>query len=203
MAEGGVPDDDYVDPLLNEKDDDDEEVDRTQPFYQPGSSAPYHDGEEIPIQTWHFEKIGPPDTSFDETSFGGAEASSELAWISVINLFPNISATDLELAYAPNGRLRVKMVGVGKKSYDLFTMKRGTREQQLNPRITEEIKTALGKSIYEMRADVVQQTAEKEKQLEEAVSAADASEKAKDMNKIRNQMRQIDERREALEEKTL
>jgi len=71
MAEGGdLIEFGYDDPYLDhniDNDDDEQEVDRTQPFVTPQhSSTPYHGGEQIPMQTMHHEQSGLP--SFDERS---------------------------------------------------------------------------------------------------------------------------------------
>ncbi|KAJ7371908.1 hypothetical protein OS493_022005 [Desmophyllum pertusum] len=70
MAEGGDEfgmDNPYLDHDIDHDDDDDEqEVDTTRPF-QPGTaSTPYHEGEQIPMQTFRHEQSGLPETSFDE-----------------------------------------------------------------------------------------------------------------------------------------
>jgi len=79
MAEGGgefdYEDLDLDNQLGNNDADDEEEVDRTQPFqpgvastpYQPGT--PYHGGEQIEMRTMQHEQTGLPDTSYGETSF--------------------------------------------------------------------------------------------------------------------------------------
>ena len=70
MAEGGdLIEFGYDDPYLDhniDNDDDEQEVDRTQPFVTPQHSTPYHGGEQIPMQTMHHEQSGLP--SFDERS---------------------------------------------------------------------------------------------------------------------------------------
>jgi len=72
MAEGRGDfdyDDQDLDYQLDQDDDDDDdeqEVNRTRPFQPGGASTPYHEGEEIEIQTRQHEKSGLPDTSYDE-----------------------------------------------------------------------------------------------------------------------------------------
>jgi len=75
MAEGG----DYFghdNPILDhdidhDYGDEEEEVNRTQPF-QPGvASTPYHGGEQIQMQTMQHEQSGLPDTSYAETPLLG------------------------------------------------------------------------------------------------------------------------------------
>ncbi len=65
-------------------------------------------------------------------------------------MFPESKSTNLEASYSIKGRLQVKMAGAGKKFYDLFTIKRGTGEQQLNPSLTQEIKKELGPMAQEL-----------------------------------------------------
>ena len=74
MAEGG--DFGYDDPDLENKidhdDDDDQEVNRTQPFQPGAASTPYHGSEQHEMQTMMHEQSGLPDTSYEETPLLGA-----------------------------------------------------------------------------------------------------------------------------------
>jgi len=85
MAEGGG-EFGYEDPDLDKQldhDDDEREVNRTQPFqpFEPGGSkpsiyqpgAPYNEGEQTEMSTFHHEHSGLPDTSYAETSFFGED----------------------------------------------------------------------------------------------------------------------------------
>jgi len=76
MAEGG----DYFghdNPFFDhDNDNDDQEVNRTQPFQPGAASTPYHFGEQIQMQTMH-EESGLPDTSFEETPLLGDFTSPE------------------------------------------------------------------------------------------------------------------------------
>jgi len=56
-----------------------------------------------------------------------------------MRVFPEASATYLESSYTMTGRLQVKMLGIGKKFYTLFTRDR-TGKEQLNPSLTKEMK---------------------------------------------------------------
>ena len=74
MAEGGdLIEFDYDDHNLDhaiDNDDDDQEVNRTHPFYTPQqASTPYHVGEQVEMQTMQHEQSGMP--SYNETSFFG------------------------------------------------------------------------------------------------------------------------------------
>ena len=154
MAQGG---DDFglKDPELDKKldHDDEEEVNRTQPFQpdDPGAtSSPYHRGETIEMETMLHELSGLPDNSYDEeTPLLGAQAERQKSWTTLTDLFPEASAIDLETSYK-KGRLQVKMMGSGKKLYPLFTAEKGTGKQQLNPQLTKEIKQALGLMAQEL-----------------------------------------------------
>ena len=72
MAEGGGDfgffKDDYLENEIdNDGDDDDQEVNRTQPFQPGAASTPYQGGEQIQMQTMSHEQSGLPDTSYAET----------------------------------------------------------------------------------------------------------------------------------------
>jgi len=154
MAEGGEefgreqPELDYQ--IDHDDDDDEQEVNRTQPF-QPGSlSTPYHGGEQVEMQTMQHEQSGLPGTSYEETPLLGAQAEQQRSWDYLTSIFPEASATDLETSYSKTGRLQVKMMGFGKKLYELFTKEKGTGKQHLNPSLTKEIKNSLGPMAQEL-----------------------------------------------------
>ena len=72
MAEGGEIGKDnypyYLDQGVDYSDDDDneQEVNRTQPFKPREASTPYHGSEQVGMQTVQHEETGLPDTSYDE-----------------------------------------------------------------------------------------------------------------------------------------
>ena len=68
MAEGEDPFA-FKDKGLDEKidNDDEQEVNRTQPFEPYAASTPYNGGEKIEMQTMQHEQSGLPDTSYEET----------------------------------------------------------------------------------------------------------------------------------------
>jgi len=152
MAEGGGefgrddPDLDYQ--LDHDDDDDEQEVNRTQPFQPDAASTPYHRGEQVEMQTMQQEQSGLP--SYEETPLLGAQAEQQKSWDHLTRVFPEASATDLETSYSRTGRLQVKMIGFGKKIYDLFTKEKGTGKQHLNPSLTKEIKKSLGPMAQEL-----------------------------------------------------
>ena len=142
-------DDHNIDPP-DDDDDDDQEVNRTQPF-QPGTaSTPYHSGEQHEMQTMSHEQEGLPDTSYEETPLLGAQQQMRDSWDSLTRLFPRASATNLETSYSKTRRLQVKMVGIGKKSYPLFTRDNNTGRDRLNPALPKEIKSSLGNSAQQI-----------------------------------------------------
>ena len=201
MAEGGDfgIDQPELDKTLDNKDDDDDEqeVNNTDTFDPYFASTPGHgddDGEQYEMQTRQHEQSRIPETSFDEDIplLGGRTQSvQERAWGALKGLFPKCSSTRLEASYSLKGRLQVKMAGAGKKLYDLFTTKRGTGEQQLNPNLSKEIRRELGP----MAQDVIERDNEEirndrrrlreaEKELRDAEKLA--SERQKTTQKVQN-----------------
>ena len=57
-------------------DDDEQDPNETTPFI-PGYASTSEPGEEIPMQTMRHKQSGLPELSYDETSFGGKNASVE------------------------------------------------------------------------------------------------------------------------------
>ena len=94
-----------------------------------------------------------PDTSYIEISFGGAQTSSERAWVAAKDLFPKMSSSELEVSYNTKNRLQVKMFGAGKKTYNLMTTDRSTGREQINESLPKEIQNALGETKYEIRRE--------------------------------------------------
>ena len=221
MAEGG----DYdptteKTPLIPKKGDDDDaddnfdweapiEVDpddpeTTQPFtpgaastpHQPG--GPYHPDEEHEMST------------FPTEDSGLVHNPGEAAWKSLTFIYPDANATELEAFIDPTTkRLKVKMTGPGKASYFLYTTERRSNIQQLNPKLSLEIRKALGESKLDQVSvlqqerdrnlrDIVEKTSRK-RQLEEA--AQEGPETRQEMDALRNQIRQRDEEIRELEDK--
>ena len=113
------------------------------------------------------EQSGLPDTSYEETPMLGAQAQSQRAWDALTRLFPEASSIDLETSYSTSGRLQVKMAGVGKKAYELFTKDR-SGGQQLNPKLTKEIKQSLGRRAEQIIEEDRNTAQEQRQRLEEA-----------------------------------
>ena len=169
MAEGG---DTFAfeDKVLDDKldnDDDEQEVNRHETFEPTTASTPYHGGEQHEMQTMMHEQSGLPDTSFEETPLLGAQAQAQRSWDSLIRFFPDASSIDLEANYTKTGRLQVKMAGFGKKAYELFTKDRSGR-QQINPKLTKEIKQSLGRRAEKIIEEYINTAQEQRQRLEEA-----------------------------------
>ena len=198
MAEGG--DTTFENPAYDpnpwdDDDDDDDDYNETRPFLPATSSTP-HGGEEYEMQTMHREKSGAPDKSYIETSFG-VPKTSEQAWVTAKDLFPDMSSSELEVSYNTKGRLQVKMFGTDKKLYNLTTTEKGTGREQINKSLPKEIKAALGQSKYERLQQI---TYEKRKEIKEKEYEASQKEKnKKQMEKKRQSLSNAQRELESLE----
>ena len=183
MAKGGEfdmdqPDLDHGIDHDDDDDDDEQEVNTTRPFYPGSASTPYHGGEQHEMQTMQHEQSGLPDTSYEGTPLlGSAQSVKERAWRVLKGVFPESSSTSLEASYSLKGRLQVKMAGAGKKLYDLFTTKRGTGEQQLNPNLTKEIRRELGRMAREFAERDNEEIRNARQRLKEAEKQSKEAEK--------------------------
>ena len=108
-----VVDNDDDDESVSIPSDDEQEVNRTQPFAPTTASTPYG-GEQYEMQTMQHEQSGLPDTSYEETPLLGAQAQAQRSWDALTSFFPDASSIDLEATYSKTGRLQVKMAGFGK-----------------------------------------------------------------------------------------
>ena len=198
MAEGG--DTTFENPAYepypwDDDDDYDDRGDETTPFLPATSSTP-HSGEEIEMQTMRREKSGDPDKSYVETSFG-APKTSEQAWLTAKDLFPNMSSSELEVSYNTRGRIQVKMFGAGKKLYNLTTTEKGTGREQINKSLPKEIKAALGPSKYERLQQI---TYEKRKEMKKKeYDALQKGKNKKEMDEIRQSLTSAQRELESLE----
>ena len=176
MAEGG--DITFENPAYDPYDDpyDDDWAYDTTPFIQPTSTPYSYGGEEnIQMQTRQHESSGLPEKSYVETSFGGSK-TSETAWVSAKELFPEMLSSDLEVSYNTKGKLQVEMFGAGKKLYPLMTTERSTGREAINKSLPKEIKTALGPSKYERVQKI---TSDRRRELKESQELAAQREKIK------------------------
>ena len=209
MAEGGG-DFGFHDPKLDYAidHDDEQEVDTTHPFFPGAASTPYQGGEQYEMQTTQHEQSGFLDTSYEETPLLGAQEESERSWHALTKLFPEASSIDLETAYSKTGRLQVKMAGVGKKSYELFTKDR-SGGLQLNPKLTKEIKQSLGRhaeQIIEESRNAAQEQrqrleeAEKQQQREAEKIASEREKEAQEVQDLENKIEKTQGNIDAIQE---
>ena len=193
----------YVDDAIDNDDDDDgdddddddneQEVNRTQLSEPDAESTRY--GEQIEMQMMHHEQSALPEKSFDENIplLGGRTQSlKERAWGALKGVFPKSSSTSLEASYSIKGRLQVKMSGAGKKLYDLFTTKRDTGEQQLNPNLSKEIRRELGPMAQEIIERDNEEIRKNRQRLREAEKQLiDAENLASDRQKTKQQVKDL------------
>ena len=181
----------------DDDDDDEQEVNTTRPFYPGSASTPYNGGEQHEMQTMQHEQSGLPDTSYDETPLLGSRTQSvqERAWGALKGLFPKSSSTSLEASYSLKGRLQVKMAGAGKKLYDLFTTKRGTGEQQLNPNLSKEIRRELGP----MAREVVERDNEEISKIQHSI--IEGEKQIRDDKKLTSKIEKLDQELQNLRNK--
>ena len=190
---------------VNRTSDDKQEANITQPFDPTRASTPYHDWEKYEMQP--MEQSGLPDTSYEESPLLGAQAQTQRSWDALTRFFPDASSIDLEANYSKTGRLQVKMAGFGKKAYELFTKDR-SGFQQLNPKLTKEIKQSLGRRaeqiIEEDRNTAAQQRQrweEAEKQLAEADKiAAEREKEAQEIQDLEEELKKTQAKIDARQE---
>ena len=166
-----------------------QEVNRQDTFDPMRASTPYHDWDQYEMQPMQ-EQSGLPDTSYEETPLLGAQAQAQRSWDALTRFFPDASSIDLETTYSKTGRLQVKMAGFGKKAYELFTKDR-SGGQQLNPKLTKEIKQSLGRraeQIIEEDRNTAAQQRQRLEEAEEQIREADkiAAEREKEAQEIQD-----------------
>ena len=174
MAEGGDDTFAFEDKGLDDKIDNDDneqevnrqEVNRQETFDPTRASTPYQDWSQYEMQPIQ-EQSGLPDNSYEETPLLGAQAQAQRSWDALTRFFPDASSIDLETTYSKTGRLQVKMAGFGKKAYELFTKDR-SGSQQLNPKLTKEIKQSLGRRAEQIIEEDRNTAAQQRQRLEEA-----------------------------------
>jgi len=195
------PDED-IDPNNHDDDAVQQTLSQTQPFNPGQASTPYHQWE---VQTMQQEHEGLP--SYDVETPLLAQNQQQKQWDALTSIFPDASATNLETSYSKEGRLQVKMVGYGKKLYDLFTNDRSGK-QQLNPKLSKEITKSLGERAEQILLedrntiqDQRQRLAEAEKQQREAEAIASEREKEKlEMENLKQKIGKTQARIEALQD---
>ena len=196
MAEGGYDpttenETPWEDHGIDHDDDDEEEKEwhstpgATSTPYRPGDA--YHPGEEHEMTHMPQEQSG---------------MVQDPSWNSLTFIYPDASATDLEAYMDPKSkRLMVRMKGVGKKAYPLYTTRRGTNIQQLNPNLTQEIRKALGESTLDQAAALQRERDENIQRIEQLTNTKDqlnakaeeVEELKKDLEKLRTRIRAFEE----------
>ena len=192
----------WEDRVIDPDDDDDDDDDTTGPGPPGAASTPYRPGgsyqpDEMP--------------TFPTEDSGLVHNPGEAAWKSLTYIYPDANATELEAFIDPTTkRLKVKMAGQGKASYYLYTTEKSGNIQHLNPKLSLEIRKALGESALD-QASVLQEERERnlreivektnrKRQLEEE-AAQEVQETRQEMDALRNQIRQIDDDIRELEDK--
>ena len=206
MAEGGY------DPTTENKtpwedhviDHDDDDDDTTGPGTPGAASTPYRPGTRYHPDEEHEMSTFPTEDS------GLVHNPGDSAWKSLTYIYPDANATELEAFIDPTTkRLKVKMTGAGKASYFLYTTEKNSNTQ-LNPKLSLEIRRALGESTLDQASflqqerernlrEIVEKTNRK-KQLEEE-AAQEGQELRQDLDNLRNQIRRLDDEIRELEDK--
>ena len=113
--------------------------------------------------------LNPEESGISDTTPLLSQEQIERAWNTTTSLFPDASATDREAYYDPQSkRLMIKMAGAGKKAYPLYTQEKVTKRFRLNPKLTKEIRFALGKPAEEVIAEQRQEIREVDQRIKEA-----------------------------------
>ena len=186
-------------------DNDDDDDDTTPPPGTPGATstpyqpgATYHPGEEHEM------------TTLPQEQSGVVQGPGEPAWNALTHIYPNASATDLEAFYPPDSqRLKVKLAGAVKASYYLYTTQQGTGIERLNPKLSDEILRALGKSALEQASDLQQEQGRNSQEIRSKTQTRQQLDEAaqvlltlrQQMDAIRNQARQLDDEIRSLEDR--
>jgi len=230
MAEGGGEfgyKDPYLDNRINQNDDDDEqEVNRTQPFdpgaastpYQPG--APYNEGEQMEMSTFRHEQSDLPDTSYVETSFISGEnipllepfihnddkpAMLERAKEKIKSRFPKVDFKKLgPIGFSEKGN-QTEIVSFGPRGGESKIFKIG--DQGLQKSFTDAKKAALGpraEDIIGEDRDTIreqrQRLIEAESQLQQAETfASQREEEKKEIEVLRGKIERTDAQIDAIQ----
>ena len=133
---------------------------------------------------------------------GMVQGPGEPAWNSLTFIYPDASATDLEAYMDPKSkRLMVRMKGVGKKAYPLYTTQRGTNTQQLNPNLTQEIRKALGESTLDQAAALQRERDTNIQRIEQLTNTKDQlNAKAEEVEELKKDLERLRTRIRAFEE---
>ncbi|KAJ7390849.1 hypothetical protein OS493_022408 [Desmophyllum pertusum] len=206
MAEGGDEfgmDNRGLDHDIDHDDDDDEqEVDTTRPF-QPGTaSTPYHEGEQIPMQTFRHEQSGLPETSFDEQipllgdfTHHDKPAMLERAKNFIKAKFPRVDFAKLgPIGFSKKSGHEATMVSFGAKGGETEIFKKDN--SGFLKKFTDSKKGALGARAEDIIAEDRETVREKQQRLKEAERQLKEAEKinadkenaAQEVQNLRNRL---------------
>ena len=169
-----------------------EDANTTRPFQPGAASTPYNGGDQFEMRTMMHEQSGLPDTSYEETPLLGAQAQAQRSWDALSRFFPEASSIDLETSYSKTGRLLVKMAGIGKKAYELFT-----KDGRQNPKLTKEIKQSLGRRAEQIieedsNTGLIQRQRLEEAEKQQRQAEKIAAEREKEAQEIQDLERKIE-----------
>ena len=138
-------------------------------------------------------------------------ASQKDAWFDVKNMYPDASKAALEVDYVKlpgekDPRLSIKIRGA-MRDYWLFEKQGVLRRWRQNPKLPEDIKVYLGKSINDqikdfekLKSEKVAALAAKQKQKKQLEQKNDEKQKLiRDMDSLTNQIRDLDEQMREME----
>ena len=171
MAEGG----DYFghdNPTFDQDiDNENQEVNRTQPFQPGAASTPYHVGEQIQIQTTMHEESGQPDISYEETPLLGDFFSSEekrnhidKAFEYIKNRFPRVDLKKLgPIGFGKKPSTQGNIVSYGPKGGETPIFKKDGSGFQKS--FTEKFKKTLGPTAEQIIAEKNAEIQDKNQEL--------------------------------------
>ena len=216
MAEGGdfAYDDPDLDYQIDHDDDDDQEVNRTQPFQPGAASTPYHGGEHHEMH----EQSGLPDTSYEETPLLGKSGSiTDLHQESLLRRkmkkavdfikgkFPTANFENIKIRRG-SGKSSGEIVAIGSKGGEYKILK--DDESGLMKSFLNSFKNKLGPSAEEIIAqdrDTIQEQrqilVEAERQQREAeIIAAKRDEESQEIQNLRSRTERVQAQIDALQE---
>ena len=210
MAEGGDfgYDDPDLDYQIDHDDDDEQEVNRTQPFQPGAASTPYHGGEQHEMQTMMHEQSGLPDTSYDETLLIEPEERQRILDIAlnfIKSRFPKAELRKIDpIGFSKKGT-REDIVSFGPKGGETKIFKKdGDFQKSFIGRFSKYLGPSAEEIIAQDRNTAVEQRqrlAEAERQQREADNiAAQRDEESQEIQNLSSQTERVDALIEAIQE---
>jgi len=200
---------------FNNDDDDEQKVNRTQPFQPGAASTPYHGGEQIQMQTFSFEQSGLPDKSYVETPLLGDLTDTEVknyhvgrAIDYIKNRFPKVNFQKLgPIGFGKKPNTQGNIVAYGPKGGETPIFKQDG--SGFLKSFTDKFEKTLGPSAEQIIAedrDTIREQRQRyegaEKQQQEAQNiAAEREKEMRDIQYLKQQTGNIDERINTLQEK--